>query len=101
MTLVAIKDHTYRGKRYKIGQTYLVLSPADARILKLAGLAKEDRKVNTETVMASHLRKDPEIVAATEGRIYETQEIIQASDTDSLSRPRKRRYKRHDMVPEE
>ncbi len=63
MWMIAIKEHGYNGRRYAPGQKYQVLSPKDAIVLRVAGLAREAKKSEVAGLMKDV--KKPEITGLT------------------------------------
>jgi len=85
MLLVAVKRHSYHGRVINIGQQYKVASVADARVLKLAGLAKEVK------VVTRVQEPEPKLEV----------EIELEPEPEPEKRRRRRTYKTKDMVPDE
>ncbi len=119
MTVTAIKDHGYCGRRVRAGQDYEVRTNADFTVLQRAGLIKLKKKPanarilttdNVPLVKNKVITREEQPEQQPEQQPEEqTEEQIERQDAgqeqvdEQTGKPRKQRrqYKRHDMVPED
>lgn len=100
MRLTALKSHGYSGRIMKAGQQYDA-RPADARVLILAGLAREcgRQPAPAKSVQPSTTVTAPAVVEDPPASIPTSRRTTVSTREDKPKRSR--RYKRRDMNPEE
>lgn len=112
MWMVAIKEHGYNGRRLKPGEKFKTRTHADAKILRVASLARQAKKSEIpvsefkkdldkvmdifESVQSEPQSKDEEIAVERREEMPE-----ETGEEEVKPRRQRRRYKRNEMVPEE